>query len=298
MVDREVAVTRFQAGQTVPQMEATLATSAGADKFVMVAGQPLELADEACMLFSFIDLDERKKAEDALRDSEELFSKAFKLAPTAASISTLVDYRILDVNDTFEAVTGYARAEVVGRTRADLHLWVERSERDEVETALQEGRGYRNLDVKLRTKAGELVDTLASAEVVTLNDTPCVLSIFQDITERRRSEADLITAIEEVMRNASWFSHSVVENLARLKQQRHRPEVTAEHVDLTKRERQVFEFMCAGWKNAHIATELGVAHNTVRNYIANIYSKLNVHSRADAVLWGRARGIEGPAPKS
>ena len=293
---QDLARERFSAGQTIPQLESFIPTKAGGQKFVILAGQPLELADEPCILFSFIDLDERKKAEDALRESEERFSKAFRLAPIPASISSLEDYRILEINNAFEEVMGYGKTEAVGRTTASLQMWVNREERDQVEAALDEGRGYRDLEVQFRSKSGEALDTLASAEVVTLNNVPCILGMFQDITERRRSEADLVESIEAVMKDASWFSRSVVEKLANLRRDQPTGEGTAV-ADLTKRERQVLEYMCGGWKNSAIAGEIGVASNTVRNYVASIYSKINVHTRADAILWARERGILGPQSK-
>ena len=42
-----------------------------------------------------------------------------------------------------------------------------------------------------------------------------------------------------------------------------------------------------------IAEEAGVAVQTVRNYVAAVYDKLGVHSRAEAVVWARERGIVG-----
>ena len=43
---------------------------------MVVAGQPIEVGDEPCMLFTFADLEPRRKAETALRHSEERFAKA------------------------------------------------------------------------------------------------------------------------------------------------------------------------------------------------------------------------------
>jgi PAS domain S-box-containing protein len=73
--NKELAVERLNEGRTIPQMEALLKLPGGGTKFVFVAGQPIEIGDEPCMLFTFIDLEPRKKAEDALRQSEERFSK-------------------------------------------------------------------------------------------------------------------------------------------------------------------------------------------------------------------------------
>ncbi|MEK6351017.1 MAG: LuxR C-terminal-related transcriptional regulator, partial [Burkholderia sp.] len=51
-----------------------------------------------------------------------------------------------------------------------------------------------------------------------------------------------------------------------------------------------------------IANRLGLAPNTVRNHVSTIYNKLDVHSRGEAIVWARERGIvgaaEAPAPAS
>ncbi len=78
---RDLAVARLNAGETIPQMEACLRLPGGGTRFVIVAGQPIDMGDEPCMLFTFADLELRKKAEVALRHSEERFAKAFRLTP-------------------------------------------------------------------------------------------------------------------------------------------------------------------------------------------------------------------------
>ena len=73
--NKELAIDRLNKGLTVPQMEAFFKLPDGGSKSVIVAGQPIEIGEENCMLFTFIDLEPRKKAEDALRQSEERFPR-------------------------------------------------------------------------------------------------------------------------------------------------------------------------------------------------------------------------------
>jgi len=52
----------------------------GGEKTVLLAGQPLEIGDEACMMVTFADLHPRKQAEAALRPSEQRFATALMTA--------------------------------------------------------------------------------------------------------------------------------------------------------------------------------------------------------------------------
>ncbi|MBO7942422.1 PAS domain S-box protein, partial [Streptomyces sp. S9] len=58
--NRELAVQRLGEGATIPQMEAELSLPEGGSKLVVVAGQPIEVGEEACMLFTFMDLEPRR----------------------------------------------------------------------------------------------------------------------------------------------------------------------------------------------------------------------------------------------
>jgi PAS domain S-box-containing protein len=276
--DRDLALKRFREQQTVPQMEARLQTKGG-DKLVIVAGQPLEVMGEPCMLFSFIDLERWEKAQLALRHSEERFAKAFKLAPVAATLS--VGGVLIDVNTAFEKLTEYHAAEVLGKPLRALRLWEEPPE-----------GACRQLERKLRTKSGGVLDTLVFAEPITLEGKEGLLSMFHDITLRKQTEAELLAAIDAVMQDASWFGRSVVERL--LQARRGVTESAGATLsDLTTRERQVLELISEGQKNEEIALALGLSKNTVRNYVANLYAKIGVQGRAEAVIWARERGVTG-----
>ena len=56
-----LARTRLEAGETIPQMEAELPAPDGSTRLVILAGQPIELADQPCMLLTFADLEHRRE---------------------------------------------------------------------------------------------------------------------------------------------------------------------------------------------------------------------------------------------
>lgn len=117
-----------------------------------------------------------------------------------------------------------------------------------------------------------------------------------DISDRRRTEMELVHAIETVMQDASWFSRTLIEKLANVRRA-NAPGTGAELADLTAREREVFDLICQGLADKEIAKELGLAPNTVRNHVATIYAKLDVHSRGEAIVWARERGF-APEPRN
>ena len=119
-----------------------------------------------------------------------------------------------------------------------------------------------------------------------------MLWAFQDITQRKSTELDLVEAIEAVMKDTSWFSRSVMDKLARLRAPQ--PEKGGAALDdLTPREREVLGLICQGLDDKTIARRLDVSANTVRNHVARIYAKIGVNRRTAAAAWARARGFEG-----
>ncbi len=288
--DRELAKRRLARGETVPQMEAELDLPDGDSKLVVVAGQTIALHDEPCMLFTFADLEPRRQAERALRHSEERFAGAFELAPVAMVVASLNDHRLLNANAAFHDLTGHDVGHAVGHTPSDLTLWDTAATRRRLENELKTSGRLNKVDARIQTKDGILLDCLVSAATISVGDDPCALWVIQDITERRRSELDLVTALEAVMQDASWFSRNVIEKLASV---RGAPSTgTAAGMEqLTRREREVLELVCRGLADSEIAARLNLSRNTVRNHVARTYGKIGVGSRGAAIIWARERGL-------
>ena len=71
-----------------------------------------------------------------------------------------------------------------------------------------------------------------------------------------------------------------------------RPTAAAEAFpDLTAREREVLDLIAAGHSNEAIAARLSVSRKTVRNHVSNVFSKLQVAGRAEAIIRAREAGL-------
>lgn len=137
------------------------------------------------------DISERKRAEAALKKSEEKFSKAFLESPMALTLTGMKDNRYLDVNQTFERLTGWRRDEVIGRTPFDISLWVDPRERTESVKRLVAEGSIRDLEIRYRRKDGMEMVGLCAAEQIEIENEPCILSVIADITQRKRAEEAL-----------------------------------------------------------------------------------------------------------
>jgi DNA-binding CsgD family transcriptional regulator len=79
--------------------------------------------------------------------------------------------------------------------------------------------------------------------------------------------------------------------MEKLAQIRHPRGAGGELAALTPRELEILELICKGQGDAEIASTLKLSRNTVRNHVANLYSKIGVKRRSAAVVWGRERGV-------
>ncbi len=289
---RDLAKERLCQGRTIPQMEADLTLPDGSTKLVIVAGQPIDMGNEPCMLLTFADLEPRRKAETALRQSEERFTRTFAWAPVALAIGTLDGNRLCDVNETFTDLTGFSADEIIGRPLSEVGLWETPGLDDAIDAEIRAGRSIRDREVRIRTKAGDVLDGIVSAEQIELAGETCVLWAMRDISVRKASERELVRAIEAVMQDTSWLSRSIMEKLARIRTPQAEPPGVGLD-ELTPRERDVLALICRGLDDKSISRTLDVSGNTVRNHVARIYSKIGVNRRNAAAAWARARGFDG-----
>lgn len=159
----------------------------------------------------------RPTATEALRVSEEKFAKAFRISPDAVLISSFVDGRIIDANDSFLRITGYTRDEVIGHLTEELGVWRNMNDRAALLAGLQANHGsVRDLEFEFHTRMGRRGIGLVSAHLIEIAGEQCLITISRDITEQKRAAEALRRYSEDLkVRNEELdaFAHTAAHDL-------------------------------------------------------------------------------------
>ncbi|MBW6526363.1 PAS domain S-box protein [Sphingomonas sp. RHCKR7] len=276
----------IDAGAVIPQTEAELLCADGGRRLVIFAGQPIDVTEEDALLLTFADLQPRREAERSLASSERDLEAVFDMAPVAMVIADSA-HRVLRVNAAFGALSGLAVVPGAGVPVGELGWWQNDEARETLERDVAEHGAVRAGEAEFVARDGSELRCSVAAERIGTGDATRVIWVYQDVTERRRSEAELADAIDAVLKDTRWLSRSILDKLATLR----RPTPQLAPADLTARERQVLDLICDDLDDAEIAERLAITRNTVRNHVARIYEKTGATRRSGAVVWGRERGM-------
>lgn len=148
-------------------------------------------------------LDARERAVLKLKQSEERYRTAFRTIPDGIAISRLDDGLYLDVNDGFTPQSGWRREEVIGKTSIELNIWRWPNERQKLMAAMNEHGVCTNLESEFIAKDGRIWTGVVSAQLIELDEIPCILTVTRDVTESRQSQelihhlsfSDLLTGL-------------------------------------------------------------------------------------------------------
>jgi two-component system sensor histidine kinase/response regulator len=143
------------------------------------------------LLINSVDISDQKKAEEALKESEEKFSRAFHSSPVIIAITSVKDGRYVDINDSFIRSTGYTREELVGRTTTDVDVWLKPEDRARMFRILKKHGRVSSEEFNFRMKTGEIRTWMFSAECITLSGEECLIGVSTDVTERKQMEDEL-----------------------------------------------------------------------------------------------------------
>lgn len=133
----------------------------------------------------------RKRAEEALRASEERFAKIFNLSPFRMGILRIRDGVVLEVNDSWISDTGFSRNEIINQPIFTLAPTMDDGLAEKIREVLTAGKAVTDTEVRFKTKDGRAVIANTSAVIIDLDGEPCYLWAANDITERKHAEEAL-----------------------------------------------------------------------------------------------------------
>ncbi len=137
------------------------------------------------------DITTRKMAEISLLESEERFSIAFKSSPAPLVISDIETGLFVDVNLRWGEMLGYANEELIGKTSKEVGIWINPGERDRLIKILMENGSFKDQYIEFKTRSGDLIQALWSAETITIAGKRMMLSMINDITAQKKVEFEL-----------------------------------------------------------------------------------------------------------
>lgn len=163
----------------------------GESLVVQISARVITIGQSKFILWGVHDVTDRRRMEQALRESEEKFSKFFALGPEPMAVVHYKDAVYIDINEAWLRKFGYLREEVIGKTPQQLGLWVDYKERQKVIEALGKQGEVDGLEVWYKAKDGTRILADISAKVFELAGTAYVLWDVHDITEKRNAEIQL-----------------------------------------------------------------------------------------------------------
>jgi PAS domain S-box-containing protein len=152
------------------------------------------------------DISARKKAEEALIKSEELFKKAFLTSPDSVTITRMSDGVYVQMSEGFSTLFGYSTDEVIGKSSLGIHLWCNLDDRDKWVKLLMQNETVKNFESRFITKNNGVIYVLISASIIELEGVKHIISVTRDITERKMAEIEL----QENMNNLQRFQQLTV----------------------------------------------------------------------------------------
>ena len=154
------------------------------------------------------------------------------------------------------------------------------------------------LDMEMPGKSGvdvarELQSTGSAVRILVLSaydDDEYISSLISNGASGYLTKEEALGTIVEAVRGVArgeegWFSRRAAAQIAAMA----RKETSSGGLELTDREEEVLRMLAKGWTNTRIANELSVSERTVRFHLSNIYDKLGVGSRAEAIAWALRR---------
>lgn len=196
-VQREINLMRGNGSSLPVYLSINLMWVEGAPCLAMVVTDLSEIRERASALQLANrqlqqEITERRQMEDALRQSEEKFAKAFHYSPMSMAIEDKADNRYIDVNESWLSTFGLTREEAIGRTHRELNLFCSLEDLLVKGLELEKHKRLHNYEILFWNRHGESRIGMASSETIQLDGNECYLHTMTDITEQKQIEKEMV----------------------------------------------------------------------------------------------------------
>ncbi|MEN9562191.1 MAG: hypothetical protein RIR73_435 [Chloroflexota bacterium] len=161
------------------------------------------------------ELNEHRQTAQALRFSEEKFSKAFESTQVFMTLENQ-EHVFVDANKAFLEGVGFRRDEVIGHSASELSLLDDSEDIQHVRMAVQEHGFLKDFEIRYRRRSGAIGAILLSSEKFVVDGQEYILTSGLDITARKQAEADrekLIADLESKNTELERFTYTVSHDL-------------------------------------------------------------------------------------
>jgi PAS domain S-box-containing protein len=196
---RLARLARVPIGEAAPPQQFAMHTTAGRRLTVQVTSVKVEAEGAAAVLSIYRDETERQRAEGARARSEALLAHVVATSPNFITLTDLATDRFVMANDAFLILAGHARDQAIGRTAAELQLWVSEEEHARFMSDVLAHDGVRDRTVRFRRRDGGEVVLLVSAARFVMEGRDYLVLNGRDITDSERTRLER----EAILANAS-----------------------------------------------------------------------------------------------
>ncbi len=166
-------------------------TKSGESGWADVWARPIAGGADQGILVNVVDITERKRAEEALRESEERFRTLFDGSVDAIFLADPDTGMLVEANEAAEALTGYSRAELLHMHQSQVHPPDEAERYRRMFAQHVEQGSAVGFEAELRRKDGSSVPIYISAALIEIAGRRLLQGRFVDLSERKEAERQL-----------------------------------------------------------------------------------------------------------